>query len=523
MAKSMNAQRRRSSGTHATGLALAVAFVVLQCLDMTTYPLVNGDEALLNDAGWQLATTGRFRADILALNRGSQDHYLWQVPGLGFAAALSYELFGFGIWQTRLTGILFGGLGVWAIFAFVRSITPGTTGATTGGTTGATTGGTTGATTGAGLAALSLFLWPDWMLTAKLSRMDTAAIAALLLSSLLVVQSLRSGAPAGLGRLFIAGLCTSVATMFHSAALPWGAGLGIVILIFAPNRVRSVLVFGLGAAALGAAWLAYALQFPQEFQAQYLSLLLNRSGGGGILDRFAAEGARYGTEFQRLPTIYILAFFALGGVIAGRLWNDRAHLILLTLTALIVLLHALVAGKNSGFYSLYPVTLLFCVIGIGVEACLAESGHRYRRRWLAIGATAASLAFLANAAAFSIGPRVLAWWFQGPQRDYALQMAPLSGRLKPGDQVWGSAIAWFAVVQAGARQDVFDWMGPVIEDPRPDPLRHKYVVVDRDDEFIGREDYRKILEFGSDLPLVFGSPLADRPYAFDLWQSNALP
>ena len=197
----MNAQRNSgTSGTHAAGLALALAFVVLQCLDVTTYPLVNGDEALLNDAGWQLATTGRFRADVLALHRGAEDHYLWQVPGLGFAAAVSYELFGFGIWQTRLTGILFGGLGVWAIFAFVRSITPGTT--------------------GAWLAALSLFLWPDWMLTAKESRMDTPAIAALLLSSLLVVQSLRSGAPAGLGRLFLAGLCTSVATMFHSAALP---------------------------------------------------------------------------------------------------------------------------------------------------------------------------------------------------------------------------------------------------------------------------------------------------------------
>lgn len=492
-----------NSGTHAAGFALALAFVVLQCLDMTTYPLVNGDEALLNDAGWQLATTGRFRADILALHRDAGAPYLWQVPGLGFAAAVSYELFGFGIWQTRLTGILFGGLGVWAIFAFVRSITPGPAGAL--------------------LAALSLFLWPDWMLTAKESRMDTAAIAALLVSSLLVVQSLRGGAPASLGRLFLAGLCTSVATMFHSAALPWGAGLGIVIFIFAPNRFRSVFAFGLAAAALGAAWLIYALQFPQEFRAQYLSLLLDRSGGGDLLDRVAAEGARYGLEFRRLPTIYALVFFALCGVIAARLWADRGARVLLTLTALVLLLHVLVAGKTSGFYTLYPVTLVICVIGVGIEACFTSIGVRYRRRWLAVGAALASLAFLMNTAAFSVGPRVLAWWFQGPQRDYALQMAPLSSRLKPGDQVWGTAVAWFAVVKAGARQDVLDWMGPVVEAPRPDPLRHKYVVVHRGAAFAGADGYRKILEFGSDLPLVFGSPLADRPYAFDLWQSNALP
>lgn len=497
----MNAQR--NSRVHATGLALALAFIVLQCLDLTTYPLVIGDEALLNDAGWQLATTGRFRADVLALHRGAEDRYLWQVPGLGFAAAVSYELFGFGIWQTRLTGILFGGLGVWAIFALVRSITPGMT--------------------GAWLAALSIFLWPDWMLTAKESRMDTAAIAALLVSSVLVMQSLQSGAPASLGRLFLAGLCTSVATMFHSAALPWGAGLGIVILLFAPNRFRAALVFGLAAASLGIAWLAYALQYPQEFRAQYLSLLLDRSGGGGLLDRFAAEGARYAIEFRRLPTIYVLVFFALYGVIAARLWVDRGARVLLALTALVLLLHVLVAGKTSGFYTLYPVTLVFCVIGVGIEACFASIGVRHQRRWLEVGATAASLAFLVNAAAFSAGPRILAWWFQGPQRDYALQMAPLSSRLKPGDQVWGTAVAWFAVVKAGARQDVLDWMGPVVEPPRPDPLRHKYVVVHRGAAFAGTDGYRKILEFGSDLPPVFGSRLADRPYTFDLWQSNALP
>lgn len=504
----MNA--RRNSGIHAAGLALALAFVVLQCLDMTTYPLFSYDEALLNDAGWQLVTTGRFRADVLSLNRGFEDHYLWQPPGLSLASAVSYQLFGLGIWQTRLTSILFGGLGVWAIFAFVRSITQ------------ETMGGTTGGTTGAWLAALSLFLWPDWVLTAKESRMDTGAIAALLLSSLLVVQSLRSGAPASLGRLFLAGLCTSVATMFHSAALPWGAGLGIVIFIFAPNRFRSVLAFGLAAAALGAAWLVYALQFPQEFQAQYLSLLLDRSGGGGLLDRFAAEGARYGLEFQRLPTIYILAFFALCGVIAGRLWTDRGARVLLALAPLVLLLHVLVAGKSSGFYTLYPLTLVFCVIGIGVEACLAQSGARYRHRWLAAGATAAALAFVTNAAAFSVGPRVLAYWFQSPQRDYALQMAPLASRLKPGDQVWGSAVAWLTAVKAGARLDALNWV-PALETSRPDPLRHKYVVVHRGVDFAGSHGYRKILEFGSDLPLVFGSPLADRPYTFDLWQSNAFP
>ncbi|WP_296336297.1 glycosyltransferase family 39 protein [Reyranella sp.] len=483
------------------GLFLAAAFVVLQCLDVMTYPLFSYDEALLNDAGWQLITTGRFRADILSLNRGFEDHYLWQPPGLPLASAVSYQLFGFGIWQTRLASILFGGLGVWAVFAFVRSINPGTT--------------------GAWVAALALFFWPDWVLTAKESRMDTAAIMALVVATHLVVQSLRPAANPALRTFFLAGLCASVATVFHTAALPWGASLAVIILAFARDRLRSTLVFGVGAAVLAGAWLTYAQQFLPEFQAQYLSLLLNRSGGGGILDRFAAEGARYALEFRRLPAIYLLALAALVGMIAGRRWRDRQVRALLALTALLLLLHALVAGKISGFYTLYPMTLVFCLIGTGIEACLAESGAFWRRRWIALGATVACLAFMANIAAFSVGPRLLAYWFQGPQRDYAVQMAPLSSRLKPGDQVWGSAVAWIAVVKAGARLDALDWV-PGLEGTRPDPQRHKYVVVDRDASFAGADGYRKIDGFGAELPLVFGSRLSNKPYDFDLWQSNAL-
>ena len=483
------------------GPCLAVAFVLLQCFDIMTYPLFSYDEALLNDAGWQLVTTGRFRADILSLNRGFESHYLWQPPGLPLASAVSYQLFGFGIWQTRLASILFGGLGVWAVFAFVRSINPGTI--------------------GAWVAALALFFWPDWVLTAKESRMDTAAILSLVVATHLVVQSLGPAERGRPGTYFLAGLCASVATIFHTAALPWTISLAVLILAFARDRLISAIFFGIGAAVLGIAWLAYTLQFLAEFQAQYLSLLLNRSGGGGFLDRFAAEGTRYAVEFHRQPTIYLMALFALGGIIAGRRWSEHRIRALLVLTALLLFLHALVAGKNSGFYTLYPMTLVFCLVGTGIEACLAESNAGYRRRWIAVGAAAACLAFGANIAAFSVGPRLLASWFQGQQRDYALQMAPLSSRLKPGDQVWGSAVTWIAAVKAGARLDALDWV-PGTDGTRPDPLRHKFVVVDRDVSFADSDSYRKVDGFGSELPFVFGSRLSNKPYDFDLWQSNSL-
>ena len=484
------------------GPILAAAFIVLQLADVMTYPLFVYDEALLNDAGWQLVSTGRFRADILSINPGFDNHYLWQPPGLPLAAAVSYELFGLGIWQTRLPDILFGGGGVWAVFALTRSIGTGCV--------------------APWVAALLIFFWPEWVLTAKESRMDTAAILGLLLSTHLSVHALCS--PGSLVRktLFLAGLCASVATIFHTTALLWAGSIGILVFAFSRDRLKCTLVFGIGAALLSAAWLAYALQFPSEFYAQYLTLLLNRTGEGGVLQRLVAEGERYVREFARLPAVYVALLVGAGGLVAQRRWSDRPVLILLVLTGLVFLMHGLVAGKNSGFYSLYPMTLAFCLLGIGIDAVLARADAVPGRRWITAGSLTVVAALLVNLAIFSVGPRVAAFWFQGATRDYALQLEGLSSRLSPGDQVWGTAVAWLAVIKAGARLDALEWV-PRAVDPRPDPMKHKYVVVFRGDDFPGTEAYRKIAEIGSQPPRVFGASLTNKPYTFDLWRSHSMP
>lgn len=484
------------------GLILAAAFIVLQLADVTTYPLFVYDEALLNDAGWQLVSTGRFRADILSINPGFENHYLWQPPGLPLAAAVSYGLFGLGIWQTRLPDILFGGCGVWAVFALTRGIGTGSV--------------------ASWVAALSLFFWPDWVLTAKQSRMDTAAILGLLLSTHLSVRALCSTGSSVLKTLFLAGLCASVATIFHTTALLWTVSIAIVVFAFSHDRLKCTLVFGIGAALFGAAWLAYALRFPSEFYAQYLTLLLNRTGEGGVLQRLAAEGERYVREFARLPAVYVALLVSAGGLFAQRRWSDRPVLILLVLTGLVFLMHGLVAGKISGFYTLYPMTLAFCLLGIGIEAVVTRAHAAPARLWITAGSLAVVAALLVNMAIFSIAPRVAAFWFQGASRDYALQLEGLSRRLSPGDQVWGTAVAWVAVIKAGARLDAVEWV-PRAVDPRPDPMKHRYVVVFRGDDFPGRDAYRKIGEIGTEPPRILGASLTNKPYTFDLWLSQSMP
>ena len=80
------------------------------------------------------------------------------------------------------------------------------------------------------------------------------------------------------------------------------------------------------------------------------------------------------------------------------------------------------------------------------------------------------------------------------------------------------------MVRAGARLDALYglYWKSAREELQPDPLQHKFVVVDRDSRFPRSESYHKVTAFGAELPSVFGSTLADKPYAFDLWQSNLI-
>jgi hypothetical protein len=129
--------------------------------------------------------------------------------------------------------------------------------------------------------------------------------------------------------------------------------------------------------------------------------------------------------------------------------------------------------------------------------------------------------YLANCALVALAPRILAAWKQGPERDYALQLKPLTETLRPGDEVWGDPVPWIAVVDAGARlkgSSTKPGSAPLVADAG----RFKYVIVARGLPFAGMEHYRKLLEIGRDPPSVFGMSLTNKAYAFDLWQSKSL-
>lgn len=474
---------------------LAAAFVIVQAVDVSTYPLFQYDEPLLNDAGWQLVTAGHFRADVLRLLPGFEDHYLWQPPGLALSAALSYGLFGVGIIQTRLPSILYGGLAIWAMVRLVRAADPNA------------------GCLGGVLAALSLFFWPDWSITSKLSRMDTAAIAACLIGTIFAFNMLRDG---GVDRrALFAGLACGVGMAFHTAAFPWAAVLGLVLLVYARRHAVAAVLFAAGAGLMIGMWLLYCLLHLDAFVLQYLTLLGDRVPPQSIFHLDGLIPWRNFRDLAKVPLAIPVAFIGLAGI--GFQLRNRDLQPLLTLTAVSWLLYALATrDSRSGFYSLYPLSLFFCVIGIGLHELSVQFK---RRRWPAAVAAGAHVAFLLNAAGQSIPSRVLAGIYQRDQRNYETVLASLKGLLKPGDRVWGSAVVWLAVVRAGAKLDVSNWI-PGPKAARPDPDVHKFVVVDEGTPFDRMEDYDKIISIGAEMPLVLGRRLTDKPYLFDVWKSQ---
>jgi len=483
------------------GVFLGLLFFFCQLPDVSTYPLVNADEALLNDPGLQLVRRGEFRSDVFRMLPGYADFYFWQPPGLALSAACCYKVMGFGIWQTRLPGIGFGALAVSLCYFLARRIS--------------------GSNRAALFSAVLLCLWPPFVLTSKAARMDTGAISLLLAATLLVVADVQ-GEARTTRRLFAAGVLCGCAGLFHPISINWAGCLFVLLLVDARTGLRSVAMFVLGGTLPVLAWLGFAWRHPDAFGQQFLEELFGRTAGGSLMGRFAAEASRYAGELARYPMLALCVLLAAVGFVNRRAWTHSGVCRLLSLCCLLALAHAATAGKASGFYTLYPMTLLLCLVGIGVDLLLThlEGGRASTAGILAVRACFGAL--LINGFLFAYAPRVAARVFQHKEREYWSMVRPLSERLRPGDRIWGSAVLWYAAVRSGAGLDSQPEPVPAAWMTRPDPGIQRFVVVDGD---LGRRSfpgYEKVAEIRAELPRVRGYQFSDRSYAFDIYESTIL-
>ena len=474
---------------------LALVFICLQLPDISTYPLVTTDETFLSDAAHQFVTHGIFRSDLLRMNIGFDGPYFWHPPGFSVTQALIYEIAGFGIWQTRLAAIIFGGLVCGALYRTVEIIT-----------------GDRRIALAAG--CLPIF-WVSFLLTARTARMDCAAIFFMLVATIFTVQMVK-GKPSG-ATAFAAGFSIGLAGIFHSIAVTWAASLILAFTFETYRTPRYVFLMVLGAAILPAAWLVSAAFHYDAFDAQFLFQLSGRTASLGLLDRVAGDIARYEHEFARWPAALALLLFmaCIGACITERRPPFR---MLLTTTIGAALLNIAIAGKGSGFYQLYILFPLVLVCAVVWRNAL-DGTMTNRMRLLG---TALYFAMILNAAAVAYIPRAVALLMQARERDYALQFGALTSRLKPGDQVWGTAVSWFAVLPAGARLDAKPEYVPLRWRTAPDPARHRFVVM-LEGETFDTNGYDKIGTFGEPLPKILRTSYSNYEYVYDIWQSTQLP
>jgi membrane protein DedA with SNARE-associated domain len=99
----------RTAALEALALALAVAIILASVLpNLANHPTLTDDEAWVMSASYKLAHEGVFGTDMFRDFYGADRHYFFNMPGYHFAVALSFKLFGAGVVQARLVGVLYG-------------------------------------------------------------------------------------------------------------------------------------------------------------------------------------------------------------------------------------------------------------------------------------------------------------------------------------------------------------------------------------------------------------------------------
>src|SRR5713101_2416738 len=101
-------------------LILAGIFVLMNLIGLDRSSAVWSDEVTLNEPAKELALHGKFRSLVFSGSDGFDERYLWLPPAHPLLTALVYRVFKFGIWQTRIPVVLFGGCAIVLLYFIAR-------------------------------------------------------------------------------------------------------------------------------------------------------------------------------------------------------------------------------------------------------------------------------------------------------------------------------------------------------------------------------------------------------------------
>ena len=479
-----------------TAIYIAIGFVLINLVGLDRSPIVWMDEVTLNDPGKELALNGHLISSVFSDRNSFGEAYYWQPPGQPLLMALIYRVFGFGIWQTRIPGLLFAsGILIVLYFLSIRLLRNNN---------------------GAILSILILGLDPKFIESARSARMDTQSIFLSILGIYLFFSIRKVKSNNYNSRLIsvtLAGLCLGLAGITHPLAIVWVLSLAL-ILIFWKHVVRlnEVLWMIFLIVAPVSIWVLSAFRSGEVnlLATQFLDHGGSRLASGLLSTRFFDEAFRYWDAYRLAPGLLLIYFSS----IVWLFWNRR-HLShratwVCILVLVPVLFNTVFMSKKVGFYYLYPVSMMALASGAMIIQ-FWDSTTRISSSLLAkIAVRGASTVLLISIIGFGILGRYVALVYQWNQRDYRPIKLALETVIPPESVVWGPPDIWYAVEEIGASLRI-----------RGEPLPHKhdYVVTKLSGNTNIPANLQIVTQFGSALPPILGQiSVNSADYRMQVWR-----
>jgi len=424
-------------------LAGGVLLIVVHFLCLGRYPSLGGDEVYFSPTAYSLVTHGVFARTIHPGPAGFsvRDYF---PPVITLLMAGSYELFGFGGWQTRLVTLLCGLAAAFVLFFLVKRMT----------------GNLKAALLACAVFAVDPEVVHSWQTGHYESVFELVAVLTLYLG----VLSLSYTGRRLVGIWGLAGVSTALlAITYYPFALP-GWLISLLMLrallwqgreVDAAQKRRATAAFGIGALLVFGPFLWHVSVNPHLFRLQIIDQLgiysgAAHGGGAGIVHTILSEPSRYFT--------YMVKDFGLIEVA-------------LNAAAVFILLRARRQGSPPGEQDFRPLVLGSIAIWLGFlffygakeakffgdvapySACAVALAwlEVSRQRGDATQAAPAGRAFLSLTALCLavgtglvglIGYTVLRQW---GGRDYPAFARMLTSVIPPGVNVVGPQSVWYAL------------------------------------------------------------------------------
>ncbi|MDX2195577.1 MAG: glycosyltransferase family 39 protein [Cytophagales bacterium] len=450
------------------------------------YPLFQYDEVYINSASHQYAMHGQFKSDMHPHKKGFEWGYFAHPPGHFAIQYMVYKIFGFGWFQTRFTGLIFGG-----IFIFLAGYLTNTC---------------TKQIRNALLCEFTLMLNPHIVYTSSMGRMDTEAMtfSTLAIIFIYIYQNTQKNK-----FLYLAGFAAGISCMFHLCAILLAISIGVSYLIIT-KKWKSFIIFGSLAAVPLSMWVGYGMLFHRQyFYQQAIGHSTEKWAGMHIIYNFVDEIVRTGFNYRFFP-FYIL--FILCGLLFPLLYNKRNNSPYFHLLILIFLIDfiftSLLMTKVSGYYNLYYIVIA------NIAVCtIWQLRHTHILQvvynWLIILCTVNLIIFYAI-------PHYAAALAQKNERDYNPISEGIKKIIPPGVNVCGIPEAWYAVIASGSN----------IEVTFPNPQKHHYIIKNKHNTDFLRYDippnYVPVATIGKEITPFMGFTFSSTDYQMTIYKNTIL-